>query len=148
MSHLAAALGGVGVAVSAACYAYRPVGETPPAAGREVRATLATPVSLRVGELTLHDVDRVEGLVFAASSDSLLLSGSWVYTQLGSRYPANGGVFPFERPALRSVEVRRLSARRTGLAAVLTLVVAAALFGVVDQVLSGSGAGPSGGDGN
>jgi hypothetical protein len=139
MSHLVAVAGCVALATSAACYAYRPLGETTPTLGREVRATLASPATLRVGELTLHDVERVDGLIYSAGRDSLLISGSWVYTQLGFRYPANGGVFPFERPALRSLEVRRFSAQRTGLAAVLTLGVAAALFGVVDKVLSGSG---------
>lgn len=148
MSHLGAVAGGVALVASAACYAYRPLVETTPAPGREVRATLATPVSLRVGELTLHDVDRVEGLIYAAGPESLLVSGSWVYTQLGSRYPANGGVFPLERPALRSLEVRRLSAPRTGLAAVLTLGVTVALFGVVDHVLGGSGPGGPPGQGN
>jgi hypothetical protein len=148
VSHLGAVAGCVALATSAACYSYRPLGETTPSPGREVRATLASPVSLRVGELTLHDVNRVEGLIYAASPNSLSVSGSWVYTQVGSRYPANGGVFPLERPALRSLEVRRLSVHRTGLAAVLTVGVVAALFGVVDQVFSGSGAPPPPGQGN
>lgn len=148
MSHLGGVAGCVALVASAACYAYRPLGQTTPSPGREVRATLAAPVSLRVGELTLHDVDRVEGLIYAASPDSLLVSGSWVYTHLGSRYPAGGGVFPFERPALRSLEVRRLSPKRTGLAAILTLGVAAALFGVVDRVISGPGAPGPPGQGN
>lgn len=148
MSHLGAVAGCMALATSAACYAYRPLGETTPAPGREVRATLATPVSLRVGELTLHDVDRVEGLVYTAGPESLLVSGSWVYTQVGSRYPAGGGVFPIERPTLRSLEVRRLSAPRTGLAAVLTVGIAVALFGVVDHVLGGSGPGGPPNQGN
>jgi hypothetical protein len=133
---------------STACYAYRPLVEPTPAAGSEVRATLATPSSLRVGELTLHDVNRVDGLVYSARGDSLLVSGNWVYTQVGSRYAANGGVFPFERPALRSLEVRRFSLARTGAAAVVTAVVSFALFRVVDRVLGGEGPPPPNGTGH
>jgi hypothetical protein len=138
----------VAIAESSACYAYRPLEELTPAPGREVRATLATPTTLRIGELTLHDVDRVDGLVYAASGDSLLVSGFWVYTQVGSRYAANGGVFPFARPALRSLEVRRFSVGRTGVAALVTAVLGAALFSVVDRVVGGSGPTPPGGEGN
>lgn len=97
----------IAAAVSSACYAYQPAGRVTPAPGREVRAMLATPTSLRIGELTLHDVERLEGLVYSANGDSLTLSGAWVYTQLGSRYAANGGVFPLERPRLRTLEDRK-----------------------------------------
>jgi hypothetical protein len=57
-------------------------------------------------------------------------------------------VFPVPRPALRALEVRRLSPRRTGVAAALTVVVTVALFSVVDRVLTGSGPPPPPGEGN
>jgi hypothetical protein len=138
----------VAAACSTACYAYQPLTRPTPDAGAEVRATLLTPASVQVGEITIQDVDRVEGLVYRANGDSLLVSGAWLYTRLGSRYAANGGVFSFDRPQLRVVEVRRLSPARTGLAAVLTVGLVAGLFAAVEQALGGSGPPPGGGDGH
>lgn len=138
----------VAAAESTACYAYRPLGRPAPNAGAEVRATLSIPTSVQVGEITIQDVDRVEGVVYRANGDSLLVSGAWVYTRLGTRYAANGGVFSFDRPQLRALEVRRLSPGRTGLAAVVTVGLVAALFAGIEQALGGSGPPPGGGDGH
>jgi len=142
-----------GVAMAAAilsvgCYAYRPLGQPTRAAGAEVRATLATPISVQLGEITVQDVDRVEGLVYRATGDTVVISSSWVYTRLGSRYFANGGVFAFDGPQLRSLQVRRLSPARTSLAGLVTVGVAAAMFSGVKQALGGGGPPPPPSDGH
>lgn len=137
----------VAAVLATACYAYQPMTRPTPKAGTEVRATVSTPFNLQVGDVTIQDIDRVEGLVQYASGDSLLVSGSWLYTQLGSRYAANGSVLFIDRPRLKVLEVRRLSPARTGLASVATVGIVAALFAGVQQALGGgSGSGASGGE--
>ena len=135
--------------LAAGCYEYRPTTQPAPARGTEVRARLSTPASVRIGDMTIDDVDRVEGLLYYVSGDSLLLSGSWVTTRRGSRYATNGGVLYFERPQVSALEVRRLSPARTGLASVITVGVLVGMFAAVEQALGGSGPpGSGGGDGN
>ena len=43
-----------------ACLSYTPLGNVTPARGAEVVATV-TPIDVRVGEITVHHVTRVEG---------------------------------------------------------------------------------------
>ncbi len=142
-----------GVAIAAAillagCYGYRPLEQPTPAAGTEVRAMLATPTNVELGDITVRDVDRIEGLVYQATGDSVAISGESVYTRGGSRYDANGGVFYVTRAQLRSLEVRRLSPARTSLAGLVTVGVAAAMFSGVKQALGGGGPPPPPSDGN
>jgi hypothetical protein len=143
-----------GVAMAAAilsvgCYAYRPLEQPTPAAGAEVRATLATPRNVQLGEIVVQDVNRIEGLVYQASGDSVVISGTWVYTRLGSRYAANGGAFYLTRPELGTpLEVRRVSPARTGIAGLMTVGVVAAMFAGVKQALGGGGPPPPPSDGN
>jgi hypothetical protein len=134
--------------LTADCYTYQPLRAPVPATGQEIRGTMLTTRSVRLGEITLDGVDRIEGIVQSAHGDSVVVSADWVYTQRGSRYSANGGILPLDRTALRSLEVRRLSPARTGLAAVLAVGVTALLFRAVDRVLGGSRPPPGGGDGN
>ncbi|HEY3221952.1 MAG TPA: hypothetical protein VGJ80_14575 [Gemmatimonadales bacterium] len=129
-----------GMAVlSAACFAYQPLQQPVPVPGTEVRATLATPVSVPLGEVTVQNVNRIEGLVYRAGADSLVISGIWVYTCEGSRYAANGSALYFTHPELASLEVRRLSPGRSGLAGLVTVGLAASLFAGVKQALGGGG---------
>jgi len=134
--------------LSVACYGYAPLDRPAPTVGQEVRATLLAPTSFQLGEVTLQTVDRVEGLVQRVAGDSVLVSGDWVFTPLGSRYAAGGGMLLLDRPGLRSLEVRRLSPTRTGLAAVLAAGAATLLFASIQHALGGAGPPPPPGDGN
>jgi hypothetical protein len=143
------AVGAAGV-LTAACYAYAPL-EPPapaPAVGQEVRVTLSVPTSIQLGEVTLQAVDRVEGMVQRVTADSFIVSGDWVFTPLGSRYAAGGGALLLQRPALRSLEVRRFSPARTGVAAVLAAGTMALLFAGIQHALGGAGPEPPPGQGN
>src|SRR5436190_21498186 len=75
--------------LAAACFAYQPLQRPAPVPGTEVRATLATPISVSLGQITVQNVDRIEGLVYRTNADSLVISGSWVRTREGSDFAAN-----------------------------------------------------------
>jgi len=135
-------------ALAAGCYRYAPLESPGPAVGQEVRATLPAPTSVRLGEVTLAAVDRVEGLVQRVAGDSVAISGDWVFTPLGSRFAASGGVLLLDRPGLRSLEVRRLSPARTGIAAVLAAGGLALMFRSIQRALGGSGPPSPPGEGN
>ena len=127
-----------GVLLSA-CFAYQPVTLATPEAGAEVRATLAQPVPLQIGELTIHDVARVEGQVHSAGGDTVRVWGTWLHTRGGGRHSANGGSLALPRERIASLEQRRLSPTRSGLAALMAGGVVAALFALVEGALGGSG---------
>ena len=128
-------------ALSAACLAYQPLQRLVPVPGTELRATLATPISVPLGQITVQDVDRIEGLVYRADKDSVVISASWVYTRDGSRYAANGSALYFAHPELASLEVRHLSPVRSGLAGLVTVGLVASMFAGVKQALGGGGGG-------
>ncbi len=126
-------------ALSAACFAYQPLQRPAPVPGTEVRATLATPISVSLGQITVQNVDRIEGLVYRTNADSLVISGSWVRTREGSDFAANGGAVYFTKADLASLEVRRLSPVRSGLVGLVTAGLAASLFAGVKRALGGGG---------
>jgi hypothetical protein len=126
-------------AALAACLTYRPLDRPVPVPGTEVRATLAIPIAVPLGQITVQDVDRIEGLVYQANRDSVVISTSWVYTREGSRYAANGSVLYFTHRDLALLEVRHLSPVRSGLAGLVTVGLAASLLAGVKRALGGGG---------
>lgn len=138
----AVAMGLLPAFLGTACYTYRPVDGTVPVVGTEVRAHLSPPGSFQVGEFTIHDVNGVEGQVYQASGDTLLVWGSFLQTRIGSRYSAGGGSLFLSRQQVGSLEVRRLSTGRSIVAGVLTVGLVGALFGLVKSALAGSGPQP------
>jgi hypothetical protein len=121
------------------CYTYQPLTRPTPEAGAEVRATLAQPVPLQVGDLTIHDVDRIEGQVHSADGDTVRVWGAWLHTRSGGRHSANGGSLALPRDRIATIEQRRLSPARSALAALVVGGVVAALFTLVEGALGGSG---------
>jgi hypothetical protein len=122
-----------------ACYTYQPLARPTPDAGAEVRATFSEPVPFRVGEQTIHDVQRIEGQVYSSNGDTVLVWGTWLQTGVGSRYSAQGGSLALPRERIATLEQRRFSAGRSGLAALVTGGIVAALFALVEGALGGSG---------
>jgi hypothetical protein len=133
-----AAGGLVVVPLATACYAYRPLGNPAPRMGAEVRATFAEPLPVQLGEVTIRDVKTVEGQVYSANRDTVLVWGMWVHTLAGSRYSAKGGSFTLSRDRIASLEERRFSAARSGAAALIVAGLVAGLFTLVEGALGGS----------
>ena len=128
-------------ALSGACYSYRPLEAPVPRVGAEVRAQLSDPISVQVGDVTLNGVNLVEGRVYRAQADSVMVYGDWLYTSVGSRYSANGGALLLNRERIGSLQVRRLSAARSGVAGAVAVGVVVLLFRLVESALGGSGGG-------
>jgi hypothetical protein len=127
------------VALATACYAYRPLGSPAPRMGAEVRATFAEPLPFQLGELTIRDVKSVEGQVYSANGDTVLVWAMWVHTLAGSRYSAQGGSLVLPRERIATFEERRISPARSGLAAVMAGGLVVLLFTLVESALGGSG---------
>jgi hypothetical protein len=129
------------VPAAGACYAYRPLASPAPRVGAEVRATFAEPLPLQLGEITIRDAKTLEGQVYSANGDTVLVWGTWVHTLAGSRYSAQGGSFVLPRERLATLEERRFLAARSGLAALIVAGLVAGLFTLVESALGGSSEG-------
>ncbi len=113
------------------CYLYAPVGEAVPERGSEVKARLAPTQDLDLGEITVRDVDEVEGVVYRATPDSLAVSSTWLHSRAGARFGTNGAIFYFERGSVDDVQVRRLHAARSVVAVAAFLSIGAGLFNFI-----------------
>ena len=129
--------------LSGACYTYQyqPLAAPAPRPGVEVRAELSTPIRVQIGEMTLNDVSLVEGQVYYAQGDSVMVWGQWIYTRGGTRFSANGGSLYLDRQHVGTLQVRRLSAVRSGVAGAVTVGLVVALFQLVESALGGGGSG-------
>ncbi len=127
-----------------ACYAYGAVPPTTPLAeGTEVRAFLSEPRSLDLGSMTVNDINRLEGNVYRVDDDSLSMWTSWVYTQFGNRFAANGSVYYVPRDDIAQLEQRKIQIGGT------IFLIGAVIGGVVGllAIANSSGSGGMGGDG-
>jgi hypothetical protein len=106
--------------------------------GAEVRATFAEPVPLQFGDFAIRDVKTVEGQVYSTNGDTVLVWGMWVHTLAGSRYSAKGGSLTLSRDRIATLEERRFSAARSGVAALIVAGLVAGLFTLVEGALGGS----------
>jgi len=120
-----------------ACYSYVPVGNVAPEPGKEVRAHLSPARDFPIGELTVRDVTEMEGTVFRATADTLVVWTDWLHSMLGTRYGANGSVYYVPRTEVPRLEVRRLHPAKTILA--LGIVVGAGISVFTFAVDNGGG---------
>ena len=127
-----------------ACYSYAAVPPTTPLAeGTEVRAFLSQPRSFDLAAMTVNDINHLEGSVYQVDDDSLSMWTSWVYTQFGNRFDANGSVFYVPRDDIAQLEQRKL---QIGGTIFLIGAVIGSVVGLIAIANSG-GSGGSGGDG-
>ncbi len=112
----------------ASCYTYQPVGDTVPASGVEVRAHLSPARDFDIGEITVEEVNRIEGTVYSASSDSLALWGQWLYSRFGTRYDPKGAVFYMDRGKVPMMERRTLHPMRTVVALAVIVGIGYGMF--------------------
>ena len=107
------------------CFQYVPAEVTPlPKPETEVRVTLTDPLDIPMGEFTLHDVTRIEGITAQAEGDTLGMVAKWLYPQVGRKYDALFGAYNIPLAGIQQLEEWRFSGRRTaiflGTSAVLT----------------------------
>lgn len=127
------------------CYVARPVTAIPPA-GLTVEAELSVAGTQALTAAIGPNAARLDGVVLAATADSLTLSVREVRLRDGQALFLQGATVPLARGHLSALRGRTLDRRRTAIAAGLGLVGAIL---VVDQVRLGGregGGGDRGGE--
>ncbi len=132
-------LPGLAVVLSA-CVTYARVEGPVPLRNAEVVVTPKTPVDVLLGEITVHDVTRMEGRVAYADGDSVVLAARRFVTAVGTDYPSAGSPVTIVQDQIATLRRKRVSGWRTGLALGAS---GAALAAIVTSVgsLAGSGGG-------
>ena len=120
-----------------ACYTYQAVTGPTPGVGAEIRVNLSPPQNFQLGEFTIHDVNRVEGEVYHANADSLLVWGSWLHTRIGSKYRAERAMLFVPRSRIALLEQQRIAPAQTGLLAAAGAAVVFLLVKLVERVAGG-----------
>lgn len=118
------------------CFHYVPAEVTQlPKPETEVRVTLTDPLDIPMGEFTLHDVTRIEGIVAETNGDTLGLVARWLYPQVGRKYDALFGSYNIPVAGIGQLEEWRFSGKRTaifvGVSAALAMVVVASVWRVI-----------------
>jgi len=121
-----------------ACFHYV-AGTTDPLPGpeSEVRVGLASPISVPLGEVTLHDVTTVEGVVAQRGADSLSVFAKWLYPQIGTKYDAEGATFQFSKGEIARLEQYRFSTKMTLGAGLVAGAVVVAFLEAVHLAVGG-----------
>jgi hypothetical protein len=112
-----------------------------PEPGREVRARLSPAKQINLGNITVNEINRIDGSVYSNGNDSLALWTQWVHSAFGERYYANGSVFYFPRQEVSRLEERRLMPAKTVIAVGGGVVALAIIFGLATQLGGGEGPG-------
>lgn len=107
----------------AGCYHYVPTVATAAPQGTPVRAHLDEMAAFELSQMTVNNIDQVEGEMVRVDSGDLILSATWLQAVTGNGYPGNGWTVRIPEANVTAVEERRLSWWRTG------LVVAGAAVG-------------------
>ena len=98
-----------------ACLGYAPLGPTTPARGAEIAANVS-PLDVRIGEITVHDVTLAQGRVTYADADSLVIAGTRFVSAAGTEYASLGSTVTIPRSQIGDLKQRRVSAWKTALA--------------------------------
>lgn len=129
------------------CFHYVPAEVPPlPKPETEVRVTLTSALDIPMGEFTLNDVTRIEGIVAEADNDTLGLVAKWLHVRVGRKYDALFGSYNIPVAGIEQLEEWRLSGKRTIVLAGLSVAVVAVFFELARRALSSELPGPPGGD--
>lgn len=107
----------------AGCYHYVPAVATTAPQGTPLRAQLDEMAAFELAQMTVNNIDQVEGEMVRVDSGDLILSATWLQAVTGNGYPGNGWTVRIPQSNVMTVEERRLSWWRTG------IVVAGAIVG-------------------
>ncbi len=121
-----------------ACYVYVPVGDTMPEPGKEIRAHLSPQQDFDVGSITVHDVTRVDGIVYTSSPDTVAVFSNWLYQTLGRRFDSGSAVYYLTRDELGMLEERRFHPLRSVVSVALGVGAFASVFTFVADAGGGS----------
>jgi hypothetical protein len=125
---------------STACYTYVP--GTPAAApqGTPVRARLTRISEFELAQITVNNIDQVEGEMVRVDGSDLVLSATWLQAITGNGYAGNGWTVRIPESNMAGFEERKISWWRSG--AVFAGLLAGTWLG-----FEALGIGPAGGGG-
>jgi hypothetical protein len=118
-----------------ACYTYRPLATTEPAAGTQVSAQLTGDGSRELAAQVGPDVLHMEGKVLHADSSGLQLEVREIESYRGIRSDWKGEQVRLPRAAVAGIQERKLSPGGTG---IMSGVIVAGLYAVY-RILGGPG---------
>ena len=126
-----------------ACFGYAQLGPTTPVRGAEITASLSAPLEVRIGELTVHDVNFAQGRVTYADADSIVVSATRFVSRAGNEYGSLGSMVTIPRSQVIDLKQKRVSACKTALAlGAGGAAIAAIIVSVGPLAGSSSGGGP------
>jgi hypothetical protein len=130
-----------GILVASACYTYVPVAPTATPQGTPVRARLSQMSQFELAQITVNNIDQVDGEVVRVDGSDLVLSATWLQAITGNGYAGNGWTVRIPEGNVAGFEEKRFSWWRSG------VVVAGILTGTW-LGFEALGVGPAGGSGS
>jgi hypothetical protein len=127
------------------CYHYVPTTTLAHPQGTPVRTHLNTLSAFELAQVTVNNVDQVEGEVVRLDAGDLVLSATWLQAVTGNGYAGNGWTVRIPESTVTSVELKRFSWWRTGV--VVAGLVAGTWLGFEAVGVSPFGGGGGGGTG-
>ena len=101
--------------LAAGCYHYVPTTTTAGhPQGTPLRAHLSTMSSFELSQITVNNIDRVEGELVRLDQGDVILSATWLQAVTGNGYPGNGWTVRIPEVNVTGVEKREISWWRTG----------------------------------
>jgi hypothetical protein len=100
--------------VMAGCYHYVPTETVAHPQGTALRAHLGDMSSFELAQITVNNIDRVEGEMVRVDAGELILSATWLQAVTGNGYPGNGWTVHIPEGNITGVEQKRFSWWRTG----------------------------------
>src|SRR5688572_25954638 len=79
-----------GLAAAVGCYHYVPAVATAAPQGTQLRAQLNTMAAFELSQITVNNIDRVEGEMVRVDAGDLVLSATWLQAVTGNGYAGNG----------------------------------------------------------
>jgi len=129
--------------IVAGCYHYVPAVATTSPQGTPLRAYLDTLSSFELAQITVNNIDQVEGEMVRADARELILSATWLQAITGNGYPGNGWTVTIPEANVTALEQRRLSWWRTAI--VVGGIAVGTYFGFDALGLTSSGGNEGGG---
>ncbi|MGE0159703.1 MAG: hypothetical protein AB7T31_09860 [Gemmatimonadales bacterium] len=123
-----------------ACYTYVPVSPAATPQGTQVRARLSRMSQFELAQITVNNIDEVEGEVVQLDGSELVLSATWLQAITGNGYAGNGWTVRIPEVDVAGFEQKKVSWWRTG-------VVVAGILAGTWLGFDALGIGPGGGGG-
>ena len=108
-------LGLVVLGALAGCYHYVPTDATTSRPGTPVRAQLDTMSAFELAQITVNNIDEVEGEMVRVDAADLILSATWLEAVTGNGYPGSGWTVRIPQSNVTAFERRQLSWWRTAI---------------------------------